>query len=183
METGLISDLEKQYPNEWLLIDIIELDDIQTPLSGKLLGHSPSRDAIDEYALTIKDKIKFPCIMWTGRKPMYGHCISPFWALRVAEKTKTHGGRPMEIGTITEFEKKYPNEWILVDILELDEQNEPKTGQLLGHSPSRQAIYDYAKTIDMGFPFVEWTAVVLKRAMQSYYNDYSFPLFFFYIQL
>ena len=73
MENGLISDFKKQYPDEWLLIDILKLDKLQRPHLGKLLGHSPSREAIDEFSFTIKDRIKFPCILWSGCKPKKGY--------------------------------------------------------------------------------------------------------------
>jgi len=73
METGLVSDFIKRYPDEWLLIDILKLDEMRNPYSGKLLGHSPSREAIDEYTFMIKDQIKFPCVLWSGCKPKKGY--------------------------------------------------------------------------------------------------------------
>jgi hypothetical protein len=73
----------------------------------------------------------------------------------------------METGTIFEFEEKYPDEWILVDILDLDDENEPKTGTLLAHSPSRDALYEYATKIDLKFPLVEWTGRCPKKGYIS----------------
>lgn len=72
----------------------------------------------------------------------------------------------IETGTIAELERNYPDEWILVDILELEE-NEPKTGKLLAHSPSRDALYEYAMKIDIKFPLVEWTGRCPKKGYVS----------------
>jgi len=42
METADIPQLEKQYPDEWLLFEVYEVDKLNRPTKGKLLAHSPS---------------------------------------------------------------------------------------------------------------------------------------------
>jgi hypothetical protein len=45
-----------------------------------------------------------------------------------------------KIGTIDEFTKKHKDEWLLLEVLELNEQDEPTVGRLVDHSPSRKNI-------------------------------------------
>ena len=47
-----------------------------------------------------------------------------------------------EIATITEFEKKYHDEWVLVEVLEEDEIGRTTKGRLIAHSKARDEIYD-----------------------------------------
>ena len=52
-----------------------------------------------------------------------------------------------EIATIEEFESRYNDEWVLVEVLEEDELNRPKKGKLIAHSKRRDDVYDIMKTI------------------------------------
>jgi len=65
-----IPEIEKQYPDEWLLFEVYETDNSNRPTRGKLLAHSPSRTALDEY--WDKIEVKFPYVVWTGPKPKKG---------------------------------------------------------------------------------------------------------------
>ena len=47
-----------------------------------------------------------------------------------------------EIASIEEFENKYQDEWILVEVIEKDDLNQPKKGKLIAHSRRRDDIYD-----------------------------------------
>ena len=48
----LIEEIEKKYPNEWLVFEIIEMAvDGFTPLKGSLLAHGQDRDKVHEEAL------------------------------------------------------------------------------------------------------------------------------------
>gem|GEM_PF-6236526 len=44
-----IPEVEKQYQDEWLLFEVYEVDKQGRPIKGKLLAHSPSLTALDEY--------------------------------------------------------------------------------------------------------------------------------------
>jgi hypothetical protein len=60
----LIPETEKQYPDEWLLFEIVELDEHGAPLRGRLLAHSPDRSVIDEAYLRLRPQAAY--IVWTG---------------------------------------------------------------------------------------------------------------------
>jgi hypothetical protein len=46
----------------------------------------------------------------------------------------------MEVDTIEQFKQKYPNEWIIVEVLKEDENNRILDARLLGHSKSKEEI-------------------------------------------
>ena len=62
-----ILEIEKQYPDEWLLFEVYEVDEQGRPTKGKLLAHSPSRSALHEF---LREN---PCHHWyatyTGERP------------------------------------------------------------------------------------------------------------------
>ena len=50
-----IPQIKKQYPNEWLLIKVDAYDQkTLQPLKGRLIAHSPSREAIYKRLITTK---------------------------------------------------------------------------------------------------------------------------------
>ena len=46
-----------------------------------------------------------------------------------------------EILTREEIEKRYPNEWVMIEDPEVDEHNEVLGGKVIAHSPDRLAAY------------------------------------------
>jgi hypothetical protein len=46
-----------------------------------------------------------------------------------------------EILTREEIEKRYPNEWVMIEDPDLDEQNEVVRGRVIAHSPDRLTAY------------------------------------------
>lgn len=70
MESQNIKEIEKQYTDEWLVFEVYESDQMNEPVKGKLLAHSPSRAAVYE-ALS-----KHPCQRWyvtfAGQRPQKG---------------------------------------------------------------------------------------------------------------
>jgi len=38
-----IADIESLYPDEWLLFEVVEIDENNQPIRGRLLFHSPDR--------------------------------------------------------------------------------------------------------------------------------------------
>jgi len=73
METLDVPELEKQYPDEWLLFEVYEVDELNRPIRGKLLVHSPSRAALDEY--WDKIEVKLPYITYSGQRPRKGMAV------------------------------------------------------------------------------------------------------------
>jgi hypothetical protein len=70
METDDILQMEKQYPDEWLLFEVYETDEQSRPIRGKLLAHSPSRAALDEFSAKIRCHDRY--ITYTGETPRKG---------------------------------------------------------------------------------------------------------------
>ena len=54
-----------------------------------------------------------------------------------------------EIATIKEFEKKYQDEWVLVEVLEEDEIGRTTKGKLITHSKDRDEIYSINGNTDV----------------------------------
>ena len=59
-----IEETVKQYKDEWLLFEVLETDDLDRPVKGRLLCHSKSRDEIHEVAM--KERPKDALIEFTG---------------------------------------------------------------------------------------------------------------------
>jgi hypothetical protein len=51
----------------------------------------------------------------------------------------------VEIATIKELEKKYNDEWVLIEVLEEDSFGNPTKGCLIAHSKRRDDVYDALK--------------------------------------
>jgi hypothetical protein len=68
-----ILEIEKQYPDEWLLFEVYEVDEQGRPIKGKLLAHSPSRAALDEFSSKIQCHDGY--ITYTGEKPKRGMAV------------------------------------------------------------------------------------------------------------
>ena len=52
-----------------------------------------------------------------------------------------------EIATIEEFETKYPDEWLLMEVLGENDLGEPTKGKLIAHSKLRDEIHEVAKKL------------------------------------
>ena len=64
MEAVDIPRIEKQYPDEWLLFEVHAVDKQGRPTKGKLLAHSPSLAALDEFSHKIHCHDRY--ITYTG---------------------------------------------------------------------------------------------------------------------
>lgn len=60
-----------------------------------------------------------------------------------------------EIATMEEIEEKFKDEWVMIEVLEEDEYENPTKGRVIAHSKSRDEIYDLLKdkTGDIGVFF------------------------------
>jgi len=70
METDDILQMEKQYQDEWLLFEVYETNEVGHAIKGKLLAHSPSRAALDEFSAKIRCHHWY--ITYTGDVPKKG---------------------------------------------------------------------------------------------------------------
>lgn len=70
MEIHDITEIEKQYQDEWLLFEVYETDAKKRPTKGRLIVHSPIRSAIDE--IMFKDQSHRIYLTYSGPKPKKG---------------------------------------------------------------------------------------------------------------
>jgi len=68
-----IEDLVKEYKDEWLLIKVIEIDELDRPIKGELILHSKNRDEIYEEQKKMKDDLY---ITYTGEIPQRGYAVA-----------------------------------------------------------------------------------------------------------
>lgn len=73
MEAEDILQVEKQHPDEWLLFEVYEVDEAGRPVRGKLLAHSPSRAALDEYCRKISCHHSY--LTYVGERPKKGMAV------------------------------------------------------------------------------------------------------------
>ena len=66
-EVLTISEIEKRYDGEWVLVEDPELDQSNAVLTGKVLFHSRDRDAVDLFALRVKPRRS--AYVYTGQIP------------------------------------------------------------------------------------------------------------------
>ncbi len=52
-----IAEESKKYQDEWLLFEVIEVDEDDQPVKGRLLCHSRSRDEIHEVVMKVRDSV------------------------------------------------------------------------------------------------------------------------------
>ncbi len=68
-----LSEIEASFPNEWILIGDPQTDEQLTVLSGRVLFHSPDRDAM--YAQAVALRPGYFATHFTGRVPAEGAAI------------------------------------------------------------------------------------------------------------
>ena len=74
VETDVL-EIEKQYPDEWLWFEVYEIDKLGHPVRGKLLAHSPSRAALDEFMAKKAGVYHHTYRVYTGPKPKKGMAV------------------------------------------------------------------------------------------------------------
>ena len=70
MKTDDILQIEERYPDEWLLFEVYETDELGRPARGNLRAHSPSRAALYEFLHKIE--VKLPYVTYSGPRPRKG---------------------------------------------------------------------------------------------------------------
>lgn len=71
-EATTITALEKRYPEEWLLIEVIQTDALGNPKRGRLITHSKSKEKIIEES---KGKTGDIALFYTGKIPKKGYAF------------------------------------------------------------------------------------------------------------
>jgi len=68
-----IEDLVKEYKDEWLLIKVIEIDELDRTIKGELILHSKNRDEIYEEQKKMKNDLY---ITYAGEIPQKGYAVA-----------------------------------------------------------------------------------------------------------
>lgn len=63
----------KKYKNEWLLVKVLETDELGRPVRGELILHSKSRDEIYEKQRNMRDDLY---ITYSGQIPKKGYAVA-----------------------------------------------------------------------------------------------------------
>lgn len=72
-----IKELKKQYKNEWVLVEVLEVDESGKPIEVNIIAHSKDRD--ETYAAMKKTKIKDIAHFYTGEIPKKGYAVAFKW--------------------------------------------------------------------------------------------------------
>jgi hypothetical protein len=64
--------------------------------------------------------------------------------------------------TLEEIRKAHPDEWVLIEFTELDEELKVIEGEVLAHSPNKSEIYQKLPELDNQRIAVEFTGEVLE---------------------
>jgi hypothetical protein len=69
-----IEEIKKKYKDEWVLVEILEEDELGQPTEVELIAHSKSKDEI--YDLLKETKTKYTCQFYTGEIPKKGYAVA-----------------------------------------------------------------------------------------------------------
>ena len=70
-----IEELEKQYKDEWVLVEVLEEDELNKPIKVRLIAHSKNRDDIYDKLESIESK-KHVATFYTGKIPEKGYAVA-----------------------------------------------------------------------------------------------------------
>ena len=69
-----IEEIKEKFKNEWVLVEVLEKDELGHTKSGKVIVHSKNRD--DTYAALKKTKGKHTFHFYTGEIPKKGYAVA-----------------------------------------------------------------------------------------------------------
>lgn len=72
-----IEELKKQYKDEWVLVEVLEEDELNRPTNVRLIAHSKNRDDIYEKLETIEN-MRHIATFYTGEIPEKGYAVAYF---------------------------------------------------------------------------------------------------------
>lgn len=68
-----VKNLIKKYKDEWLLIKVLEADELDRPIKGELILHSKNRDEIYEKQREMRGDLY---IIYSGQIPKKGYAVA-----------------------------------------------------------------------------------------------------------
>jgi len=72
-ETLTLDEIRRRFPDEWVLIDVLEEDELGQPTCGRVLAHSPDRDEIYREQARLQGDL---AIVYTGELPRRGFAVA-----------------------------------------------------------------------------------------------------------
>lgn len=73
MEEDTIEKIKQEYPDEWIIVEVLERDKAGRVTKGKLLGHSRDKEVIDRIMLE-SDGLTYT--FFSGEIPQRGHALA-----------------------------------------------------------------------------------------------------------
>jgi hypothetical protein len=68
-----IEELKDQYQDEWVLVEVLEEDELQRPTKMRLITHSETREEIYE---ALKEHSGYTYHFYTGKIPKEGYAVA-----------------------------------------------------------------------------------------------------------
>lgn len=69
-----IDEIKKKFKDEWVLVEVLEKDELNQPTKGRVIAHSRNRD--DTYDAMTKTKAKYLYHFYTGEIPKKGYAVA-----------------------------------------------------------------------------------------------------------
>ena len=69
-----VEEIKKRYRDEWVLVEVIEEDELGQPIDVELIAHSKSRDEI--YDALVETKTRYTYQFYTGEIPKKGYAVA-----------------------------------------------------------------------------------------------------------
>lgn len=69
-----IEEIKKKFKNEWVLVEVLEEDELGRTIQGRVLAHSKNRD--ETYAALKNAKGKYVLHFYTGEIPKEGYAVA-----------------------------------------------------------------------------------------------------------
>jgi len=75
MEEISVDKVKKEYKDEWVIVEVLEEDELGRPLKVRVIAHSRNRDDIYEELGKIENK-KHVATFYTGKIPEKGYAVA-----------------------------------------------------------------------------------------------------------
>jgi hypothetical protein len=69
-----IEEIRRKYKDEWVLVEILDEDELGNPRKAKVIAHSKNRD--DLYRALKGTRAKYTYQFYTGRIPRKGYAVA-----------------------------------------------------------------------------------------------------------
>ncbi len=64
-----LEEIKKKYKDEWILVEVLETDELNRPTKGRLITHSKDKDDIYKTLKNLKEKPEHTYTTYTGDFP------------------------------------------------------------------------------------------------------------------